>query len=94
MYWNAVLLMAWSLTTVTAILDSTKTQRYWEDIKPERAARYDNVLNTYGLIGGNKHFVTPVFPGNYVVIVMRNGRRTERATRSRISGRNSKKPKR
>lgn len=68
MYWNAVLLMAWSLATVTAILDSTKNQRYWEDIKPEAAAVHyqnDNMLNTYGLRGRNKHFVTSVFPGIY-----------------------------
>lgn len=65
MYWNAVLLMAWSLTTVTTILDSTKTQHYWE---PEDV-RYqnDNPLKTYALRGGNKHFVTSVFPGTYNV---------------------------
>lgn len=71
MCWNAVLLMAWSLATVTAILDSTKSQRYWEDIKPEAAAvryQYDDAPNAYALRGGNKHFVTSVFPGNLSII--------------------------
>lgn len=65
MYWNAVLLMAWSLTTVSAFLDSTKSQRYWEDVKPEDAISYpnDNAFKTYAVRGGNKHFVTSVFPG-------------------------------
>ncbi|XP_060834175.1 uncharacterized protein LOC132917444 [Rhopalosiphum padi] len=64
MYWNAVFLMAWSLATVTAILDSTTNRRYWEDTKPEEAARYqnDNMLKTYVFRGGNKQFVTSVFP--------------------------------
>lgn len=66
MYRNAVFLMAWSLATVTAILDSTRSQRYWEDTKPDEAARYqnDNMLKTYVFRGGNKQFVTSVFPGN------------------------------
>jgi hypothetical protein len=65
MYWNAVLLLTWSLTTVTAILDSNKNQRYWEDTKHEDAASYlnQNALKTYAIRGGNKHFVTSVFPG-------------------------------
>jgi len=66
MYWNAVLLMAWSLATVSAILDSTRSQRYWEDTKSDDASRYqtDNMLKTYMIRGGgNKHFVTSVFPG-------------------------------
>jgi hypothetical protein len=65
MYWNAVFLMAWSLATVTAILDSTTNRRYWEDTKPEETARYqnDNMLKTYVFRGGNKQFVTSVFPG-------------------------------
>lgn len=69
MYWAAVLLMAWSLATVTAILDSTKNQRYWDDIKSEDSTRYqnDNTLKTYALRGGNKHFVTSVFPGIYSI---------------------------
>ncbi|KAL5242145.1 hypothetical protein ACI65C_009555 [Semiaphis heraclei] len=66
MYWNAVLLMAWSLATVSAILDSTRSQRYWEDTKSDDAGRYqtDNMLKTYMIRGGggNKHFVTSVFP--------------------------------
>ncbi|CAI6365940.1 unnamed protein product [Macrosiphum euphorbiae] len=65
MYWNAVLLMAWSLATVSAILDSTRSQRYWDDTKPDEAGRYpnDNMLKTYmARGGGNKHFVTSVFP--------------------------------
>ncbi|XP_025206110.1 uncharacterized protein LOC112602311 [Melanaphis sacchari] len=64
MYWNAVLLMAWSLATVTAILDSTRSQHYWEDAKPEEVPRYqnDNMLKTYVFRGGNKQFVTSVFP--------------------------------
>jgi len=66
MYWNAVLLMAWSLATVSAILDSTRSQRYWEDTKSEDVGRYsnENMLKTYmARGGGNKHFVTSVFPG-------------------------------
>lgn len=65
MYWNAVLLMAWSLTTVTAVLDSTKSQRYWDDIKSNEVDRYQDydMLKPYNLRGGNRHFVTSVFPG-------------------------------
>lgn len=65
MYWNSVLLMAWSLATVSAILDSTRSQHYWEDTKPDEAGRYPNdMLKTYMVRGGgNKHFVTSVFPG-------------------------------
>lgn len=71
MYWNAVLLMAWSLATVTAILDST-SHRYWEDTKPEETDRYqnDNSLKTYVIRGGNKHFVTSAFPGIYLSVCM------------------------
>lgn len=66
MYWNAVLLMVWSLTTVHAIFDSTKNQRFWEEIKPDDAVRYqndNNMLKNYFHRSGNKHFVTSVFPG-------------------------------
>jgi len=75
MYWNAVLLMAWSLATVSAILDSTRSQRYWDDTKPDEAGRYpnDNMLKTYMVRGGgNKHFVTSVFPGAYIIIYNNN----------------------
>lgn len=72
MYWNAVLLMAWSLATVSAILDSTRSQRYWEDTKSDDAGRYqtDNMLKTYMIRGGggNKHFVTSVFPGILIYV--------------------------
>lgn len=69
MYGNAVLLMAWSLATVTAILDST-SHRYWENAKPEETDRYqnDNMLKTYVIRGGNKHFVTSAFPGIYLCL--------------------------
>lgn len=66
MYWNAVLLMAWSMTTVHAILDSTKNHRYWEDIRPDDAVSYqndNNMLKHYMHKDGNKYFVTSVFPG-------------------------------
>lgn len=74
MYWNSVLLMAWSLATVSAILDSTRSQRYWEDTKPGEAGRYPNdMLKTYMVRGGgNKHFVTSVFPGAYIIVFNNN----------------------
>lgn len=68
MYRNAVLLlMAWSVATVTAVLDSARGQRYWDDVRPDDAARYphDNALKNYVYRGGNKHFVTSIFPGMY-----------------------------
>ncbi|XP_050428939.1 uncharacterized protein LOC126838492 isoform X2 [Adelges cooleyi] len=64
-YWTAVFLMvaASSLATVAAVLDYSRSQRYWDELNPEESGRYPNEnLRTYVFKGGNKHFVTPVFP--------------------------------
>ncbi|XP_050534024.1 uncharacterized protein LOC126901550 [Daktulosphaira vitifoliae] len=53
-----------SLAMVSAFIDNTKSQRYWDDyFKPEEAVHIpNNHIKSYIYKGGNRHFVTPVFP--------------------------------